>query len=204
MHAITFLLHSWIYFSSIPGSCSSVIENISLKHFLIGALIVSFEVIFQSWATVFCYLKKKHGPHTPCLIILTKIMWEISDVWACHKHTHSELVFLIQSIYFCGLCKNKPFVVGLQFIISHCQISAWTHSWHISLPDWHILKYLVISLSVQCSAVQSSSSNWVLPHLHPEQNLWPVGKNKRSSTLFFFFITALLHNKGLFPPKIMI
>lgn len=144
--------------------------------------------------------KKKHGPHTPCLIILTKIMWEISDVWACHKHTHSELVFLIQSIYFCGLCKNKPFVVGLRFIISHCQISAWTHSCHISLPDWHILKYLVISLSVQCSAElqqQLSASS-------PAPRTKSLARGEKQKEQYFFFITALLHNKGLFSPKIMI
>lgn len=97
-----FFLHKLIYFPSIPGRCSSVI-NISLKHFLIGAWIVSFEVIFQSWATVFCFKKKKHGPHTPCLIILSKIMWEVSDVWACHKHTQS-LCFSYRAFIFeaCG------------------------------------------------------------------------------------------------------
>lgn len=122
-----FFLHSWIYFPSIPGRCSSVIE---IKIFLWNTSLLVHELsplkLYFSHGLQYSVIKKKHGPHTPCLIILTKIMWEVSDVWACHKHTQS-LCFSYRAFIF-EACAKINFLWLAFYLLFHTVKSLLGHT----------------------------------------------------------------------------
>lgn len=84
-----FYIHEYIFLvfqNAAPQLLKSKYFSETLPYWCMNCLLWSY-ISVMGYSILL--LKKKHGPHTPCLIILTKIMWEVSDVWACHKHTQS-------------------------------------------------------------------------------------------------------------------
>lgn len=192
-------LHLWIYFSHFSRQLlASVYENWDCfkNTFLLVHLCSSF---FKPQHPRFkCYLLDiisvtsyvvritKHGQCEEDNV--ERLLSSLSSLWACHKYTGSQCFSCIAFILVTSP-KNKPFVALFVFLISHRQISAWTCSWQISLPECYIHLWNILW-------IQGSSCSWLSmlnavfsspPTLHsqpppsvptPKINVWPVGNSE--------------------------
>lgn len=135
-------VHFYIYEYIFPTGFSLCQLRLLLKHFLIGAFMFFFFFFLQAPTSQIGLAAEHYFSHKLCC--KNNQTW---TVWRCGKvtfksqmseratNTHLQPVFLMSSIYFSGLPQNKPFVTVFVIITFHCQLSAWTCSWQITLPE---------------------------------------------------------------------